>query len=140
MGRVIQLQRRIIEPFRLDGQADQVAGKRTHGLLATCSDLDVVRRHRREQDSKYLQQLEAMLERRMAKQEAFVEALDEIFSVAQMVAPNILDELAVGERGTLVIIREDRRRGAAFGCTSRGAVLVADTLALLPNRPKLRLR
>ena len=81
-----------------------------------------------------------MLTRRLAKEEACVETLEEAFLVAQMVAPEILTELPAGQRAILVIVREDAQRGAAFGCASRGAVLIAETLALLPNRPKLRLR
>lgn len=134
MGRVIQFPRAVIEPFRLEGQADMRVGMRAVRLMETGRQLGIVRRHRARQDSQHLQELERLLLRQFAQEEADAETLEETITVAQIVAPEILCQLELGERAVLVIAREDTGSGAAFGCASRGAVLAADSMAILPPR------
>jgi transcription elongation GreA/GreB family factor len=103
-------------------------------LLETSRHLEVVAAHRRREDSLLLKQLESLLQRQFARQEEDVELLEQTISVAQLVAPEILEQIEVGERALLIIAREDNGQGAAFRCASRGIILAADGVALLPKR------
>jgi hypothetical protein len=133
MGRIIQFPRKVLKPFRLEGEADLRAGLRAVRLLKTSRYLEMLAHHRKRQDSPHLQQLEAIWLRQQAREEADVETLAQTTSVAQLVAPEVLRQLELGERTTLLIARQDTGRGASFECAKRGIVLVADRVALLPG-------
>ena len=133
MGRVVQFPKAVMEPFRLEGEADFRAGLRAARLLETSRHLEVVATHRRREDSPHLRQLESMLQRQFARQEEDVELLEQTISVAQLVAPEILGQPEMGERALLIIARDDNGQGAAFSCASKGIILAADVVALLPK-------
>lgn len=134
MGRVVQLPCRVLEPFRLDGEADKAAGRPTKRLVGHALELETIRRHRNISDSDELRQLEALCLQRMAADKASVEALSETFSAAEYLAPQILSDVSMGARGVLVVLNETAQRGVAYRCTSQGAVLVANDLVILPMR------
>lgn len=126
------------EPFRLDGQADRVAGRRTRRLLTTREALVVIMEERKRQDSEELRRYERVLRQKLARETAFVDTLLEAFRVAEIAAPLILKETPDGEGGTLVVRREYRDRKARkllamFRCTSRGVVLVAHQMLIVPR-------
>lgn len=139
MGSVLQFKRLIQEPFRLDGQADRVAGIRTRGLLTTQEALVEVIDLRKSDPSRELKKYEAMLRRKLARERAYLETLDEAFGVAQLAAPEILSEFGGRATGTLVVLKRDRRSkevksAAAFSCRGRGVVLVAHQMLIVPKR------
>lgn len=138
MGQVLQFPRQVAEPFRLEGRANLNAGMRTVRLLETSRQLRAVADRRRREDCDYLRQAEVLLRQQLARQEAEVEVLEETVSAAQIVAPEVLSQLAFDQRALLVITRRDTGQGAAFECASRGAVLAAETILLIPRRrPRL---
>lgn len=127
------------EPFRLDGQADQLAGARTRRLLTTQEALDAVVDLRLWEDSRELKRHERFLRTQLARERAFVETLEEAFRAAEWLAPTILREHPDGTCGTLLVFRQNTKSrsvesAAAFNCTSKGVVLVAHQMLIIPKR------
>lgn len=139
MSVVIPFKRLILEPFRLDGQADRLAGRRTRRLLTTQEALNEVVDLQKSDASLELKRHEFTLRRKLARERAFLETLEEAFGAAQIVAPEILKEFGEGATGTLVVLRRDPKSkdvksAAAFACKGRGVVLVAHQMLIMPKR------
>jgi hypothetical protein len=127
------------EPFRLDGQADRLAGVRTQRLLTATEALGAIRDLRKSADSEELREHEWYLRQSLAREEDFMRTLFFAFRVTEYVAPIILRHTDVGDRATIHVEKRLRqnlpaRKLGIFDCTSRGGVLVAHKMIIMPER------